>query len=542
MSTTITTLLPAAITPKSSKAAAPVQLATSFAEFSQSQPASPPTPTTTPPEAHAIVPTMTTSGGRRGGWPTKEEMKEMRAGGRAYDNGIIHEDAFEGGNHNNGLPTDNNAPELCLRQWDGDWLPPPVDWQARNPYKRPDRFAADIATWVDRTNAHYLTIHNGTSKLVINVDAEPFKNNAENVPRSWIPESLEKMPLQSFWHRLRQSSLQPIDEEDMDFAPYWLRYITTNPVIKDSNDFQEPLPVPNAHLDPGNGDVEMYRKGKSQTQKDLIYQHNRKVRLLEKRKDGARRKHIKALRKEAQQPVIAPPPNPHKPVANIYLRPASHRDFLQMIQIYNHYAGTHYSYAMTPMTLEEMAAKKRDIDRAEMIMIVAIQKTKQNLPRGHPTYLESNQEKVVGFAFTDEHEGRNALFRYAADLECYVHPETLGKGIGKSLVDRMLWLSNPYYRARDAVEWRPMSEEHHLITPGGKRILDSVRVQVFYPAEKEGETRLVWIQRWLEQFNFKKWGVVEGGIKLHKRVNMACFIHNRDIPVNAAACVDNVSV
>jgi L-amino acid N-acyltransferase YncA len=444
---------------------------------------------------------------------------------------VIDEDAFEGQVQNNDWPSDENSPELCLRQWDGDWLPAPVDWQGRHQFKKIDTFASDIATWVDRTNRHYFNIHNGTSKLVVNVKAEGRNEIIfENVPRTWTPEKIEGMPLQAFWQCLKQSSLQSIDEEDMEWSPYWQRYITSNAITQVGSDFQKPLPVPDAHLNPGDEDRDMYRKGKSQTALETTQRIEAKARQAAKKKEEWQQKRIKAMEKEARLPVIAPPPNPYKPAANIYLRPAFHRDFDQMVHIYNHYVGSHFSSAMTPMTTTEMEAKKRDIAAADLHMIVAVQKVKQIT--GQRTSLQSTQEKIIGFAFTDDHEGRGALFRYAADLEVYVHPEYLGKGVGKSLVDRLLFLADSQYVSRDAVEWRPISDDLHLVNAGGKRVLGTVRINVFYPADRDGETRVVWIERWLEQFKFKKWGVVEGGIKLQKNVNMACFIHKSDLEVN----------
>lgn len=501
------------------KPRAPVKLATTLEGFKPFRPAPVPTPSTT--QATSNMPE------RRRGWLTKAETKAMRP--RPLSDCLIDEGTVDGEMQNNGWPSDENLPELCLRAWDGDWLPAPVDWHGRNQFKRPDTFAPDIATWADRTNLHYLITNDGTSKLVVNItDRAGNTVTFENVPRLWVPTEIDGKSPQEFWQCLLQSSPQPIDGNDLQFPPFWQRYIANDTTDEDCNDFLQSLPRPDAELDPGDGDVAMYLKGKNLSAYATTEEMNAKAIKAAAKKEYFQQKHIKSIKKKANRPVIALPPHPHKPAVNMYLRPAFGRDLAQLVHIYNHYVETYYSSAMTPITVAELEIRLREIAAANLNMIVAVQKVKQTASQR--TDLQSTHEKIIGFAFTEEHEGQHALFRFAADLEVYVHPEYSHKGVGKSLMDRMMFLADSFYEPRNAVEWRPMSSDLHLTTAGGKRLLGTVHINVFYPNDEP--VRLVWMDRWLENFNFKRCGLVEGGIKLQKNVNMACFVHKNFQEIN----------
>ncbi|KAE9965744.1 hypothetical protein EG328_009422 [Venturia inaequalis] len=492
------------------KAAAPMKLATTLEGFKNFRPAAP-------------ASQDTNNMPRHNGWLTKAETKAMRS--RPLSDWVIDEDAYDGEVQNNDWPANENSPNLCLRQWDGDWLPAPVDWSARNQYKRADKFAEDVAAWVNRTNNHYLVIQSGKSKVTVDlIDANGKTIIFENVPRSWVPEKVEGKSLQDFWTCLLQSSPEPLEAEDVHFAPFWQRYITqahNSNDQKEAADFQESLPGPEPKLDVADCGITMYQKSKNQTAEGTSMQIVQNKLKDTARKEAVRQKHMRSAKKEAKRPVVAPPPNPHKPAENIYLRPATNRDDAQMAHIYNHYAKTHYSSAMNPITATEMEAKRRDITAANLNMIVAVLKIKQT--GGKRANLHSTHERIVGFAYTDEHGGTHGLFRYAADLDVFVHPEYAHKGVGKSLVDRLMVLVDCYYTSRDAVEWCPMSDDAHLVCPGGKRRLGTVHINVFYPTDDEA--RLIWLKTWLHQFDFALRGKIEGGIKLGKDVTMACFVH-----------------
>lgn len=513
------------------KAAAPVKLATTLEGF---------------PDKYVHLPRepspATNNMPRRNRWLSKEETKAMRS--RPLSDCVIDEDAYDGEIQNNDWPSaDENSPELCLRQWDGGWLPAPLDWQARNQYKSlgPDKFAEDIATWVNRTNNHYLVIQDGTSKITVKiVDANGKIITRENVPRSWVPENIEGKSLQEFWNCLLQSSPEPLEGEDVRFAPFWQRYITQahNSDDQELADFQESLPGPEPKLDVADCGVILYQRAKNQTadmtSKQVLENKLKDAARDTARKEAIKQKQYKSMRKEAKRPVAAPPPNPHKPAANVYLRPATNRDDAQMALIYNHYANTHYSSAMAPITAAEMETRRRDVAAANLNMIVAVLKVKQT--GGQRANLQSTQEKIVGFAYTDEHEGPRSLFRYAADLEVFVHPDYARKGVGKSLVDRLMFLADSFYVSRDAVEWRPMSDDLHLVNAGGKRSLGTVHINVFYPSDDA--ERLVWLQTWLQQFDFGLRAKIEGGIKLQKNVNMATFVHKNGLAINPISARD----
>jgi len=430
-----------------------------------------------------------------GGWLTKEEKKAMIPRKPGSDT----EHDFGGDDRD-----PNNTGNLV--DWEGNWLPAPVEWEGRIGFRRINYYES-IADWVDVANMFALHKQNPTApKKILDVTAEEFmrdQNNLEFAPRAWIPDVVDAQTLQTYWRNLQQSDLKVLDEEDSKLPPFWLLYCSNE------SDFQISLHVPDAFLDPKDEEKEkgMYLKGKSygRTALEIIKDNERQKSKTEKEKKLAEREAKRARREARREPQILPPPNPNRPKVNIYLRPAEYSDVHQIISIYNwQIEQTCHVSDLVPWTVQEMQSFLNKIDDNRLPVVVAIQKS-SNKPvdnRDVPS-LPYSREKILGFAFAQDNDHRKSMFRFAVNVEVYVHNEYTGKGVGKSLLDRMMFLLDPEYRSRDAVEWVVSSDRDIALQyAGGRRVVQHAYAWVQF--ESSDKARIVWISRWLEQFGFVK--------------------------------------
>jgi L-amino acid N-acyltransferase YncA len=448
---------------------------------------------------------------RPGGWLTEEERKSMRPQEvlSCMDTRQDNHDLDEEENWNS-----NNVKNLV--DWEGNWLPAPVEWEGRSRYMRTN-FYANVLEWAKVTNMFYLYQHNPEApKMIVDVTDEQYGGSLEYVPRAWVPDMIDNQTLQTYWHDLQQSDLKPIDGEDLRDPPFWLRF------SGNKSSFQIRQIVPDAFLDPNDEKLEegMYRKGKSEgcTALELVKEHERKASMNEKQRKKAKKLERLARKKAALEPVIQPPPDPNRPKVNIFLRPIKAFDIVQVANIYNYFVMK--TCNISERTLRTTAEMRFCLDNSttfSLPTIVAVEKT--NSKKRHDRYipdLQATQEKIVGFAFADDWQSMDSMYRYAVELEVYVHVDYHGKGVGKSLVDRMMFLLDPSYTSRDAVEWR--LEENDPLTlryAGGARVIGTVFALVDFASDDR--SRIIWINRWLEQFGFtKKCELDDAGYKLGK--------------------------
>jgi hypothetical protein len=59
----------------------------------------------------------------------------------------------------------------------------------------------------------------------------------------------------------------------------------------------------------------------------------------------------------------------------------------------------------------------------------------------------------------------------------------LAKGIGKNLLDHMMWLLDPMHKLVTDVMWMPPRDQLQYTGSGGRRVVGAVRVVVYYGTE-----------------------------------------------------------
>jgi L-amino acid N-acyltransferase YncA len=452
------------------------------------------------------------------GWLTKEEKKALRAQCGLDDPGNSNTITYNDGGWGDQHRFDWNAPNQLV-DWEGNMLPAPVEWGGRRQY-RPDNLVEFIVKYIHDSQPFYVE-KNGvfSSNQVIDVSHDSFRGeeNSEIAPKSWITEKIENQTLQSFWESLPHIVPEPVDSDDVQGKPFWLRY-------QHSSAFLQPLehltalcePVSDQGPSAGRNALRLWIRSKRQTADTATQEYRDKENNNAKEERRQRRIEKRIRRDQLNAPKIAPPPNPHRPKVNIYLRPINiSTDVKGVLDIYKHYANeTAYVSELDAPDLRAMTQRFHDIEGTALPVIVAIGRLGEG-KKDHQANGYASSEKIVGFAYADEDEGRHTQMSYTADVEIYVHKDYQTKGIGQNLLDRMMYLLDPLHSCVSDVLWRPPEDEPHWTCPGGKRIVGTVRVVFYYGTDERA--RCMWIREWLKRFGFKmEADMSRAGVKLGK--------------------------
>ncbi len=144
-------------------------------------------------------------------WPKARDMKYTPPE-NGSDGGI----SFR--SHSNGDP-DYDVKKLL--DWNGDWLPPPVEWSERRSFSN-RHFGRDIEDWINK--------HPKQCYEKMALDSDAYKGNddgicKELVPRYWMSAMVEGKSMRQFW--LEMADRAPDTLSDIDFAadePWWNRF------------------------------------------------------------------------------------------------------------------------------------------------------------------------------------------------------------------------------------------------------------------------------------------------------------------------------
>ena len=87
-----------------------------------------------------------------------------------------------------------------------------------------------------------------------------------------------------------------------------------------------------------------------------------------------------------------------------------------------------------------MAQRISDITTTGLPYLVAVDRGNQSrITKEYP------YERIVGYIKLEDYCGQSSLFRYTFELELFVHPGFVSKGIGKCLMDRLLEMADTSY-------------------------------------------------------------------------------------------------
>ncbi|KAF1995701.1 hypothetical protein P154DRAFT_444841 [Amniculicola lignicola CBS 123094] len=457
--------------------------------------------------------------GRRTPWPKARDMKPVPVESDGEDGGVA-------------CKSDSNGDEwydvrkLC--DWEGKIQPPPVERVECNFTDRHfGNLGARMEAWLNKAPKSWMqetTWHDkkydilrhlpkGDKNTALEVGQFEAADNAAVVPEYWMPEIIDGKAPQDFWRAHKTSAPAPLSDISLVEQPWWEEY------PDDSTVFLKPFEMPNAKVDPNdvlNHNPEIYCSS------EIAVTNKKHAAIARQRKLEAKRNRPNVYR---GPPLVPVPDRRLKPAVNIYLRPVAPADTAQITEIYNYYvAETIKANEFNPRTTSQLATRIDQTIRQGLPWIVAVLKS------NHPNQGKGRQvgfvsETIVGFASIDDHTDPGSMWRFAFELELYVHHEYHRKGVASCLLDRLIDMVSTGYQCRGGYEWRTPS---NYLRFGSQRVVKVVNFN--YPHENRGrdpqDEDLTGVTKLLEQFNFRRVGHLKNmGAKYSKMVDLTIFQH-----------------
>ena len=183
--------------------------------------------------------------------------------------------------------------------------------------------------------------------------------------------------------------------------------------------------------------------------------------------------------------------------------------------IYNHYvAHTVHAYELEECTEADIRSRIDNIIKADLPFLVAV--AKRNQRKGPQGYVS---ETIVGYVHLEDYVDRSSMYRYTFELNLYVHPGYIRQGIGKCLLDRLMFIANTGYNAKGGYEW---INHFEYLKNGKSRVVKTILTNLHY--ERGDENEVEWATSYLGDFGFKKAGrFAQVGHKEGKVVDKVMF-------------------
>lgn len=356
-----------------------------------------------------------------------------------------------------------------LAGWDGKWNPPPVEWGLRPAFDHSSKDHIEfMATWLEQNQ-----VQAETNPIELNTEDPAFRAGTAPAAGGRTLGS----PIDTKTH----DTILP--DDDFTKAKRHETANTASDMLK------------NRIRAPGSKSKGVYR-----------------AEYGSKAERKAQREAYSALVEELEAvPSPHPAVNPHIPKAKIYIRPVESGDLRQVANIYNHYVDHSVVVPeMKRLNERQWAGRLADCRESNYAFLVAV----QLVAKDGVINRRGQQETICGFAYADDYGDKENAWRYTCELQVYVGNWTLRKGVGKSLIDRMMVALDPEYIPRGAVRFNGGADAARY-EGGGVRVIRKVVVTLPYAAKDENT--LKWQKEWFSQWRFEQMGCLLGiGRKLDK--------------------------
>ncbi|KAE8351294.1 hypothetical protein BDV28DRAFT_150130 [Aspergillus coremiiformis] len=205
---------------------------------------------------------------------------------------------------------------------------------------------------------------------------------------------------------------------------------------------------------------------------------------------------------------------------NVYLRPVEVSDVPGLLEIFNWYAEK------SPLSLNIRALEAGDIRQCiddcideKLPFIVAAERRFRATSNAGP-------EKILGYVLATDHLGQRTSGCFTAELELFVKPDHVNKGIGKCLMDKVLEVCDPTYIPKRGYFFDCNREDRSGYWSGGRRRLGRLLFAISYPSDKISTYN--WIEDWLKRhYDFEEQGRLKGArVKFGRFLNVTYLVRN----------------
>ncbi|KAF5857674.1 hypothetical protein ETB97_005467 [Aspergillus alliaceus] len=206
------------------------------------------------------------------------------------------------------------------------------------------------------------------------------------------------------------------------------------------------------------------------------------------RREIAREHYLEGLRN-------VPQPSPSVLKENVYLRPVEVGDVPGLLEIFNWYSdNSPLSSNIDTLQSEDIRQSIDNSIEEKLPFLVATERKIGAISKGSPG-------RILGYALATDYLGRRTSGRFTAELQLFVKPGHLHKGIGKCLMDKLLEVCDPTYIPKRGY---------------------------FFDCNRDDHAGYCWIEGWLKSnYNFEEQGQLKGArVKFDRFLNVTYLIRN----------------
>ena len=351
--------------------------------------------------------------------------------------------------------------EYELAGWDGNWAPPPIEWDTRPAFDNNDaRHIKFIQKWMDERVTEALE-----SPRTLDLGLELYTSGEG--PASGLRNFL--------------------------WRPYPVNWTTHRPD------------------DPFTNTPENLAQTARTSQKIWVQDHEAKQNA-DKKKRRAETKELQEYNRKYRESTIIKYPNKNSPIANIYIRPTQQTDLAQITAIYNCYVKDYpLSRELEPVDQDEWRDRFKMAENERLPFLVAVLKTgkrgnESGGANGHGRNARRNyqrrggplMETIVGFAMAEDYSQGITAFQHTAEMVVFVHPQHQRLGVANTLLDRMMAALDPVYTSKNGTEF--IYDGLQCYELGGMRDIHKILISIGYFPSKPHAYE--WQKKWLA----KDWG------------------------------------